>query len=311
MLSSIIGLVGHKKFNRREINSLLGQIERIWWDIKELDVNSLIIVKNLPQIIEQLDVLGEYIDDGLKDIDKLECTEENKQIVKLRRTEINNTLKILEDKRKDIKSKILEPYNLFNEKYENVAKVKLQNASDMLGNKINEIENAQKQEKETMLREFAERRFKANEIQDIVKFEDIGLNITLSASEKSLKDQIVNFAERVRDDLDTILLEEYKDEIFVEYKKCLNYTQAKQIVLQRHKDLENAQNQTQKLNEIAQEEKTIQSAVYDVLEVNGIKAPQEINEDNEILTVTFTIKETRTKLKLLKQFMEENGIIYE
>ena len=41
-----------------------------------------------------------------KDIDILECTEENKQEVKQRRTEINNILKELDDRRKFIKSKI-------------------------------------------------------------------------------------------------------------------------------------------------------------------------------------------------------------
>ena len=278
--------------------------------MKELDVNELVVVKQLPQIMEQLDVLGEYIDEGLKDIDKLDCTEENKQLVKSKRAEINNTLKILEDKRKDIKKKILEPYEIFNSKFDEVAKVKLQNASEMLGNKINEIENAQKQEKEKALREFAERQFKANEIENIVKFEDVGLNITLSASEKSLKEQVVAFCERVRNDLDTILLEELKDEIFVEYKKCLNYTQAKQIVLQRKKDLELAKEQSEKLNNAKQEEIKIQSAVYEVIQDNEIQAPKEIVEGN-LLIVTFTIKDTREKLKLLKQFMCENNIHYE
>jgi hypothetical protein len=288
--------------------------------MKELDVNSLVVVETLPKIMEQLDVLGEYIDEGLKDIDKLDCTEENKQFVKKKRAEINNTLKILEDKRKEIKNKILEPYNVFNSKFEDVAKIKLLNASQTLANKINEIENAQKQEKTNMLIEFAERQFVANEIQDVVKFEDIGLNITLSASEKSLKEQVVAFCERVRNDLDTILLEELKDEIFAEYKKCLSYTQAKQIVTQRHKDLEIAKQQSEKLNNAKQEEIKIQSAVFEVINDadDDIKAPQvseiettNLSDKEEMLVVTFTIRETRAKLKLLKQFMIDNDIKYE
>ena len=281
--------------------------------MKELDVNDLIVVEQLPKIMEQLDVLGEYIDDGLKDIDKLECTEENKQLVKSKRAEINNTLKMLEDKRKEIKTKILEPYSTFEEKFNNVAKIKLQNANEMLGNKISEIENAQKEQKTQMLMEFADRQFKANEFPDFITFDRIGLNITLSASEKSLKDQIVAFVERVRDDLDTIILEEYKDEIYAEYKKCLNYTQAKQIVLQRQKELKIAQQESEKLVDAKQNEIKIKTAVYEVIKDNldEVTAPQEIKEGNEILTVTFTVKETREKLKLLKQFMIDKGIKYE
>ena len=286
--------------------------------MKDLDVNSLVVVETLPKIMEQLDVLGKYIDEGLKDIDKLDCTEENKQFVKKKHAEINNTLKILEDKRKDIKNKILEPYKVFEDKFDGVAKIKLLNASQTLANKINEIENTQKQEKTNMLVEFANKQFNANEIQGIVKFEDIGLNVTLSASEKSLKEQIVQFCERVRNDLDTILLEELKDEILVEYKKCLNYTQAKQIVLQRYKELELAKEQSEKLNNVKQEEIKIQNAVYEVVNdtQDEIKAPREINsttlsDKDEMLVVTFTIRETREKLRLLKQFMVDNDIKYE
>lgn len=286
--------------------------------MNEIDVNSLVVVDSLPHIIEQLDTLGKYIDEGLKDIDKLECTEENKQLVKNKRAEINNTLKILEDKRKDIKKKILEPYEAFNSKFEDVAKLKLQNASEMLGNKINEIEIAQKQEKETALREFTERQFKANDIQDIVKFEDIGLNITLSASEKSLKEQVVTFVERIRNDLDTILLEDLRDEILLEYKKCLSYTQAKQTVLTRHKELEQTKAQTDELSIKAQNDSKIQAAVVEVVKEDEIIVPNEVevnattlSDMDEVIIVTFTIKETRKKLKLLKQFMADNEIDYE
>lgn len=277
--------------------------------MENLDINKLIVVDTLPKIIEQLDILGNYIDEGLKDIDKLECNEENKQIVKKKRTEINNTLKVLEDKRKEIKSKILEPYAVFEDKFNNVAKIKLQNASDTLGNKINEIENSQKEQKTQTLKEFAQRQFESNGIQDIVTFDDIGLNITLSASEKSLKDQIIEFSERIKNELETIMLEEFKDEIMVEYKKCLNYTQAKQIVLQRHKEIEEAQQQREIIENNIQQEKEFEKAVE---EFGGeIITPQEIKDEEEIITVTFTIKETRNKLKLLKEFLVNNNIKYE
>ena len=279
--------------------------------MEELNINNLIVVETLPKIMEKLDVLGEYIDENLKDIDKLECSEETKQLVKNRRTEINNTLKVLDDKRKEIKNKILEPYSIFEEKFNNVAKTKLQNASSMLSEKITEIEDTQKEHKENTLREFAQRQFEANDIQDIVKFEDVGLNITLSASEKSLKEQIVSFAKKIKSEIDTIMLEELKDEIYVEYKKCLNYTQAKQIVLQRHIELENAQKETQKISETNQEETIIENSVNQAIEDNVIIAPQEIKDDEEIIIVTFTIKETRNKLKLLKEFLANNNIKYE
>jgi len=280
-------------------------------DINEEKLNELIVVENVSVIKQNLQFLSDEVDKEIEFALSLNATEENKVEVKQARARLNNIKSVLEQKRKTVKELVMKPYQQFEEIYNDMIKNKFEKADDTLKNKINEIENAQKTEKETMLREFAERQFRANEIQDIVNFDDIGLNITLSASEKSLKDQIVNFVERIRNDLDTILLEDLKDEILVEYKKCLNYTQAKQIVLQRHKDLEIAKEQSEKLNNIKQEETKLKTAVYDIIEENGIQVPQEINNDEEILIVTFTVKSTREKLKLLKQFMLENEISYE
>ena len=99
----------------------------------------------------------------------------------------------------------------------------------------------------------------------------------------------------------------------VEYKKCLNYTQAKQIVLQRHKELEQAKQENEKQKANNEQIQKLQSAVYEIVDdtLDKITTPEVIVQDDEILTVTFTIKDTREKIKSLKNFMIENGIKYE
>ena len=99
---------------------------------KTFDLNEIVKIESLPKIFEQLDVLGELVDEKLKGIEELECTEENKTEVKNKRTEINNMLTVLEAKRKEIKKAINTPYELFCEKYESVTKKKLENASNTL-----------------------------------------------------------------------------------------------------------------------------------------------------------------------------------
>lgn len=84
---------------------------------EKLNLNEIVKIEQMPKVFEQLELIGEFIDNQLKDLDKLECTEKNKQDVKSRRTEISNTLNLLEDKRKEIKNKINEPYETFNKKY--------------------------------------------------------------------------------------------------------------------------------------------------------------------------------------------------
>ena len=222
---------------------------------KEIDINEIMKVEQLPIVFEQLEKIGALIDESTKDLDKLECTEENKQEVKKRRTEINNTLKVLEDRRKEIKNSLLEPYNTFNEKYEKECKDKLFKASELLFEKIGYIEDQQRLEKENELREFANQHIKANNLEKYIKFEDIGLNITLSASMKSLKEQVLDFINKIVSDLKLIEMEEYKDEISIEYIQTLDFVSAKAKVVERHKQLELLkQQQEEKLEQEKQEE---------------------------------------------------------
>lgn len=270
-----------------------------------IDLNDIIGISQMPVVFEKLEKIGTLIEESTKDLDKLECTEENKQEVKKRRTEINNTLKILEDRRKEIKTKLLEPYNVFNEKYENECKTKLENASNVLKEKIDTIESQQLAEKECELREFAEQHFKANNMDLFVTFEDIHLNITLSASIKSLKEQILDFINKLLNDKKLIDMEEYRDEIFVEYQKTFDFVDAKTKVVERHKQLEELkQQQEEKQEQEKQEEKVVEK-------VEEVVAPKEIIEDDEIITVSFTITDTKEKILKLRDYLKENGINYE
>lgn len=280
---------------------------------EKIDVNEIVKIEQMPKVFSQLEKIGEIIKKKTSDLDKLECTEANKQEVKKRRTEINNTLALLEAKKKEIKNKLLEPYNVFEEKYNNECKEKLQNASSILTEKINAIEVQQKLEKEQELREFADEYFNHYMIKDVVKFEDIGLNITLSASIKSLKEQTKAFCERISNDLKLIDLEEYKDEIVIEYLKNLDFAKSKMIVIERHRQLEEIKKREEELKAQQEQEQEIVEKVEEVVE--EIKPPVEIidveaQEVEEIFTATFTVKTTKAKLKALKNFMESEEIEY-
>ena len=280
---------------------------------EKIDVNEIVKIEQMPKVFSQLEKIGEIIKKKTSDLDKLECTEANKQEVKSRRTEINNTLALLEDKKKEIKNKLLEPYNVFEAKYNEECKEKLQNASSILTEKINAIEVQQKLEKEQELREFADEYFNHYMIKDVVKFEDIGLNITLSASIKSLKEQTKAFCERISNDLKLIDLEEYKDEIVIEYLKNLDFAKSKMLVIERHRQLEEIKKREEELKTQQEQEQEVVEKVEEVVE--EIKPPVEIidveaQEVEEVFTATFTVKTTKAKLKALKNFMESEEIEY-
>lgn len=272
--------------------------------MNEININEIVKIEQMPKVFSQLEMIGKFIDECVKDIDILPCTEENKNEVKKKRTEINNILKELDDRRKFIKNKILEPYETFNEKYEQECKGKLLSASEILKTKIDTIEEQQKQEKEDELREFVEQHCEANKVH--IDFNAIGLNITLSASIKSLKEQAKLFIERIASDLKLIELEEFKDEILLEYNKNgFDFSKAKLGVITRKKQLEEIKKQQEERQlQFDEEEKIVEK-------VEEIVAPKEIIEDEDIITITFTITDTKENIIKVREYMKKEGIKYE
>ena len=222
-----------------------------------------------------------------------------------KRTVINNTLNMLETKRKEIKSKLNEPYDIFNKKYEETTKLKLQEASKLLTDKINKIEDEQKRKKREEVERYFNEYATSKDI-DFVKFEQLNLNITLNVSEKNLKEQVKTFVDKVVDDLNLISSQEHKEEILLEYKKTLNVSSSISNVLNRYKELE----ELKKKEEVKkQEEVKIQENVKRVEEV--IAPPTRVETQEEILEICFKVRGNREKLKSLVNYLKEGEYEYE
>ena len=280
----------------------------------EENKNEIIVLEQLPIIKTHLEQLSAQIKEKVDSAMNLICTEDTVRDVKQIRANLTKEFNELENQRKQVKNAIMEKYNAFEEIYkENISELYKKADSD-LKNKIDKVENELKLEKENELREFAEQWFTYHAIKDIVKFEDIGLNITLSASMKSLKEQVTSFCERISSDIKLIELEEYKDEIMIEYKNNLNYAQSKLDVTFRHQQLEAMKKRDEEILKMKLEEQKVIEKVEEVVE--EIKAPVEIEtttieDTEEQFIVTFTVKASKGKLKLLKEFMKKEGIDYE
>lgn len=271
--------------------------------MNNIDVNEIVRIETMPKVFSQLEKIGAFIDEQTKDIDILECTEENKQEVKKRRTEINNTLKLLDDKRKEIKATLLEPYETFNSKYEEECKNKLLSASEILKTKIDTIEEKQKNEKENTLREFFQEYQTSNHLEGIVEFENVGLNITISASEKSLKEQIKAFCEKVSNDIKAIQTDENSEEVLLEYKNNgFDYAKAKTTLAERKKQLEEFKQHIAKNGEEIKQEEII---VHNIETM--VSAPKEIVGEKENW-YSFEALMTETQAKALKEWFRDRNI---
>ncbi len=273
----------------------------------------LIVVKQLPVIEEQLKALSEEIDKKVENAKSLVCTEENKQVIKQIRTSLNKEFEELETQRKDVKEKVLAPYNKFETVYKECVSEKYKSADKALKEKIDSIEIEQKKKLEEEARAYFTEYIESKKI-DFVTFEKIGLKIGASDNPTKLKKQITAFVDKLVDDLNLIETQEHKAEILVEYKQSLNVSQAITTVTNRFKAIEEEKKKQEEkvvhieMNQNHEISKRTHEELEDVFS-KPLEQPKE--EKEEILTLKFTVKGTRTKLRELKDFLENGGYDYE
>lgn len=274
--------------------------------MNDLKLDNLISIEQMPKIFSQLEEVGKWVDEGIAklNLQNLVCTEENKKEIKETRTNIRKISNTLEIRRKEIKKQILEPYELFNQKYDELVKNKLDKIDNELGQAIEEIEINQRTEKIVQLKFFFENYVEEYHLKDIIKFEDVGLNITLSASMSSLKEQIKEFVEKVNNDINAINSCEDKEELLYEYKNNgFDYSRATIIVNERKKALEQAKQQLDTKQECNVKEQENVKKVETLVE-----EPVKIEEEK--YTVAFEIVATREQILELKEWLKEKGIEY-
>lgn len=272
---------------------------------EELNLNEIIKIQHLPEIFEQLEKVGKFVDEKLKGVTDLKATDANKSNLKDKRTEINNTLEILENKRKEIKKAIETPYDVFNAKYTKEVKEKLENASKTLTGKINFIEDTQKKLKEECLRNYFEE-YKTSKNIDFITFEQMHLNIILSTTETKYKSDIAKFIDKVSDELELINLQSSKDEIMYEYKKTLDLANSIKIVQERKMAIERAAEENAKKELLAKQQQAKVDEIKKVVLTGPVK-----EEKEEIFQLTFKVRGTKKQLVLLKNFLNEGGYDYE
>ena len=274
----------------------------------------LIIVKQLPQIEEHLKELSTEIDKKVENAKSLVCTEENVKAIKQVRADLNKEFKKVEAQRKAVKEQILEPYMQFEEVYKTYISEKYKSADVDLKQKIDSTENELKRQKEQEIKDYFEEYKTANDI-DFVTYEQAKINVTLTASKKSLKEQAKIFIDKIRDDLQLIETQKCKEEIMVEYKQNLNVSKAIQEVVNRHELLEEEKRKQEEkvVTIVSNENHEITKESHEQLEQvfnKPLERPEEQKQE-PILTLKFTVRGTRAKLKELKNFLEDGGYDYE
>lgn len=289
-------------------------------------MQEIILLKQEP-IIEYslLAEVGEAIRTRIADLnlDGQVVTDQTVKSVKDMRAELNKEFAEFEKQRKFIKEAVSRPYQDFEAKYKEFVAKYYNEADDTLKGKIFSFENALRFEREKELQGYFAELCSAKNI-DFVPFGLMHLNITLSASLKSLKTQILEFVSKVEQDIELAKTvsdsQEFNDKVMYEYRRSLDINTAINTVKEREQALiaakERAEEEAKRKAE-AEEQARLQAekeATEQPTETEPLKAPtveeqQPANTGTaEEFEMTFTVKGTFEQLKALKQFIVDNNI---
>lgn len=259
------------------------------------------IQSNMEQIKEQAIMIKNWYD-------SLVITEDMLKDIKSEKSQINKAKDTVATYRKDIVKEFKKPI----EQFELLAKETesiLKEAYDTCNEAVKRYEDETKAKKTEEVKAYFDEYAESLKI-DFVEYERLGINVTLTASMKSLKEAVKVCLDKIASEIDLINIqkEELIPDMLVEYKKTLNVANAIKNVTDRHKAIEEEKARQEALKALkAEEEKTI-AKVKEV--VQEVTAPVEVKEVKTYRS-TFTVYGTVEQLRALKEFLEKEGIKYD
>ena len=301
----------------------------------------LITLKQAPIIIyERIKAVGQQVETKIAELnlDNQLVTDETLKSAKNTRATLRKELAVFEEQRKFIKEQVNAPYEAFEKAYKEHIKVHYDNADSTLKDKINQVENRLREDKIARIKVYFTELCQSQGI-DFLIFERLTLNITLSASDKSLKDEVVSFVSEVSKGLQLIDSlnepDEFKAEILTDYKQTLDVTRAIQGAQYRRQQRE-AELQRIEAQRLAAEQARL-AAESRAREIAPLQAPAQVTyeaqpaapvqpaaqvqpepvqeaaqeDENEIVQASFTVIGTRAQLRALRDFLDNNNIQYQ
>lgn len=193
-------------------------------------------IKSVGEIESNMKEVKGYVENLNNYYKNISFTEETMKEAKDEKSKVNKFKKQVSDYRKNIIAEYNKPIKAFEDTAKETEKL-LTETYNTINQQVANYENKQKEIKEQEIKDYFEEYRKANNI-DFITYEQTKINVTLSASMKSLKEQAKSFIDKITDDLKLIETQEHKAEILVEYKQTLNVSQAITMVTNRFKAIE-------------------------------------------------------------------------
>lgn len=284
-------------------------------------------VAQLPVIEESLKALSAEIDAKVDAAMSMVCTEDTVKAVKKVRAELNSQFWDLEGQRKAVKKAIMGPYEEFERIYAQYISRKFKMADADLKQKITDTEDGLRAAKEADLRAWMEEYIAASGA-DFLRPEDAGIRVNLSSSLTSLKKAAKEFVDRVAGDCAMIGSLENGAEVMAEYRRNgFNSSAAILTVKERHEAIRREQEAAERR---ALERAEAEAAAAHTAEAiprapEAVSAPAEEappqeqeqppetkkKSPDDMLTLRFTVTDTRARLIVLRDWLDRNGYKYQ
>lgn len=268
-------------------------------------------IKGISEIEDNIQDVKDYALKLSKYYSIKQFDEETLKNAKTEKAEVNKFKDKVAEFRKSITKRYNEPLEKFLDEAKTTEKI-LKETYDTINNQISIYEVKQKQEKEETIKAYFYEYCESLNI-DFVDYEKANINVTLSASMKSLKDKAKEFIDKIVDDINLINSQQYIDEMMIEYKKDLNVSRTITDVNNRHAELERVKQEKEAKKEQEINDEAMLNKINEVLSAPNVvdNTGQQEGQQNEILELTFKVRGTREKLKTLKQFLDNGGFDYE
>jgi ribosomal protein L9 len=271
--------------------------------------DNLITIKQLPVIEQQLERLKPEIQAAVDKALSLPVTAETVKEIKKLRAALRSRFEALETERKRIKEALAAPYNKMMVTYGDCVSDPLKEGDAKLKERIDQVEDSIKKQMEDVIVAFYTEYALAKNVA-FLSFADSGIKVLLSSTEKQLKEECRAFIDTVAFDIDSLGTLDNGVELVAEYKaNGFDSMKAITTVNARHAAIEKEKAQKAE-REAAQKQQSEAEA-----KVNAVmSAPVPVStqpDENEVLTVTFTVTATRKQIRVLREYMKGANIRYE
>lgn len=205
-------------------------------------MNDVIKEHNYKIITTQGNVTFEEYDNLLSEANNLaehvkqvEVNEENVKETKRLMAQMNNRIKELETTRKDVKKTILEPYNHFDNQVKTIKSV-IDDAVSHVKKQERELTEQERENKKQAIADIFDKRIKHYGFEKIMGFADFlkPQYLNKSFSMNKVENELVEWLEKTKRDLDTIDKLDNRDELIVEYQNTQDLSMAFEIIDKRN-----------------------------------------------------------------------------